>query len=191
MTGVAVSLSWLAAAPPSPRPIERRRGRRVRRAPLPAVSRPTPLYAVSCSICDDIGPIFSSWERALVPPKNSGWRYLTIAEVGGWCCEKCTAKYLAMLPPPTRSDCVDGERPCQAYLCRYHLHFDRSRKAPHSFTVLQSCALDVADGGEHTLRELGTILGMTREGIREIELAGKDKLRAIPGIGFDFQDDVD
>lgn len=40
----------------------------------------------------------------------------------------------------------------------------------------ESCALDVAERGQHTLKEVGDMLGVTRERIRQIEVEAKRKL---------------
>ncbi|HEX8907607.1 MAG TPA: sigma factor-like helix-turn-helix DNA-binding protein, partial [Anaeromyxobacteraceae bacterium] len=43
----------------------------------------------------------------------------------------------------------------------------------------ETCALDVADRGGITLEEVGTIMNLTRERIRQVETRGLLKLRAI------------
>ena len=73
--------------------------------------------------------------------------------------------------PRTRGDCVDGPRPCPWRTCRYHLA-DMLRRASE-----ESCALDVADRGGATLEELGEILGVTRERVRQLEAAALFKVR--------------
>tara|TARA_B100001093_G_scaffold20855_1_gene18647 strand:- start:422 stop:688 length:267 start_codon:yes stop_codon:yes gene_type:complete len=42
----------------------------------------------------------------------------------------------------------------------------------------ETCALDVADRGGITLEEVGEILNLTRERIRQVEVKGLQKLRA-------------
>jgi hypothetical protein len=84
-------------------------------------------------------------------------------------------------PRPTRrSECVDGERPCPWVSCRHHLAIDVQQSGSLTLYVpvdddgeaalegmTESCSLDVADRGEHTLEEIGEILGCTRENVRQ------------------------
>ena len=44
-----------------------------------------------------------------------------------------------------------------------------------------TCALDVADRGGITLEEVGEILNLTRERIRQVEVRGLEKLRESAG----------
>jgi DNA-directed RNA polymerase sigma subunit (sigma70/sigma32) len=50
----------------------------------------------------------------------------------------------------------------------------------------ETCSLDVADRGGITLEEVGELLNLTRERIRQVEAAGLEKLRA----GYDDEDDA-
>ena len=43
--------------------------------------------------------------------------------------------------------------------------------------MAETCALDVADRGGITLEEVGAILNLTRERIRQVEVRGLGKLR--------------
>ena len=43
-----------------------------------------------------------------------------------------------------------------------------------------TCALDIADRGGVTLEEVGEILNLTRERIRQVEVMGLEKLRETP-----------
>ena len=47
--------------------------------------------------------------------------------------------------------------------------------------MTETCALDVADRGGITLEEVGTLLNLTRERIRQVERSGIDQLRAALG----------
>ncbi len=88
--------------------------------------------------------------------------------------------------PSARSECVDGHRPCPFVSCKYHLYLDvkvDTNSIKLNFPHLQvwemehSCALDVAEQGGLTLEEVGHIMNLTRERIRQVEVAGIQKLR--------------
>lgn len=89
--------------------------------------------------------------------------------------------------PRTRADCPT-ERPCPFAGCRYHLHCDVTRfgSLMLNFPDLEvwelqtSCALDVAGDGEHTLEEVGELLNLTRERVRQIEATALEKLHGSP-----------
>lgn len=82
--------------------------------------------------------------------------------------------------PRTYGDCLPGgvneERPCPWVSCRYHLQYDV--KASGSIKVYRpdlaledlpaTCALDVAGAGESTLVEIGALLNLSREAVRQI-----------------------
>jgi hypothetical protein len=81
--------------------------------------------------------------------------------------------------PQARSKCVAGPRPCPYVGCRYHLYLDVSRRTGSiklNFPDLEvwelavSCALDVADDGAATLEDVGAIMNVTRERIRQLEI---------------------
>jgi hypothetical protein len=87
--------------------------------------------------------------------------------------------------PLTRGDCVDLVRPCPFVACRYHLFVDVSPVTGAiklNFPDLepdqlqQSCALDVADRGGTTLEDVGAIINLTRERIRQVETKAMAKL---------------
>ncbi len=89
--------------------------------------------------------------------------------------------------PPTRTDhlgfprddCRGGPRPCPLVTCPYNNYLDVDRwgnlklshpgRSPEEVPPGESCALDVADQGPHTLEEVADILGLTRERVRQIE----------------------
>ena len=48
--------------------------------------------------------------------------------------------------------------------------------------MTETCALDVADRGGITLEEVGEIMNLTRERVRQVETAGLAKLSAIQDI---------
>lgn len=88
--------------------------------------------------------------------------------------------------PITRGDCKDGDRPCPWASCRYHLAINMSHGGSEvvmSFPDLEiweipeTCALDVADRGDHRLEEIAKITNVTRERIRQIEARSLITLR--------------
>lgn len=94
--------------------------------------------------------------------------------------------------PRTRADCKDGPRPCPWVGCRYHLAIDV--KAGGAVTLnfpdrevwqlRQTCALDVADRGGTadtgglTLVEIGELLNVSDERVRQIEERGRSRMAA-------------
>lgn len=82
---------------------------------------------------------------------------------------------LPMLPTPprTRAECVDGSRPCPHLGCRYHLAELWGDERPAD---ADTCALDVADRGEHGVGDLARMLGTPDATLSDIEAAGKRKL---------------
>ena len=97
-------------------------------------------------------------------------------------------KQLEAARPKTRAECAEGPRPCPHVSCRHHLYLDVSPKTGAiklNFPDLEvwemaiSCALDVADGGAVTLEDAGSILNLTRERIRQLELKALSRLEAL------------
>ncbi|MCS6858107.1 MAG: DNA-binding protein [Sandaracinaceae bacterium] len=93
--------------------------------------------------------------------------------------------------PKTRADCLKMERPCPFVSCKYHLYLDVHpvRGAIKiNFTdievweMAETCALDVADRGGITLEEVGEIMNLTRERVRQVETAGLAKLAALRDV---------
>jgi hypothetical protein len=90
--------------------------------------------------------------------------------------------------PRTRIDCVGGERPCPFVSCKHHLYLDVSARTGaiklnfpdlEVWEMSETCALDVADRGGTTLEEVGAIMNLTRERIRQVEVKGLAKLAAL------------
>jgi hypothetical protein len=72
--------------------------------------------------------------------------------------------------------------------CKYHLYIDvspRTGAIKLNFPDLEvwdmgeSCALDVADRGGTTLEDVGAIMNLTRERIRQVEVRALAKLEAL------------
>ena len=90
--------------------------------------------------------------------------------------------------PKTRGECINGPRPCPWVSCKHHLYLDVSPKTGAiklNFPdidvdeMTESCALDVADRGGTTLEEVGPIMNLTRERIRQLEVKALAKLDAL------------
>lgn len=80
-------------------------------------------------------------------------------------------------PPKTRAECINGPRPCPRLACKYHLWND-SKSSFRDGLPEESCALDISDRGSHTLEEIGVVIGLTKERVRQIESVALIKLRA-------------
>ncbi len=90
------------------------------------------------------------------------------------------------LRPHTRADCVNSARPCLFVSCKHNLYLDVNPETgsiklnfpdKEIWELEQTCALDVADKGGITLEEVGAIMNLTRERIRQVETRGLLKLR--------------
>ena len=88
--------------------------------------------------------------------------------------------------PSTRAECRDAKRPCLYVSCRYHLYLDVNPITgsiklnfpdKEVWQLQETCSLDVAERGGITLEEVGEIMNLTRERIRQVEVNGLDKLR--------------
>lgn len=93
--------------------------------------------------------------------------------------------------PMSRGECQHGphsERPCPFVSCKHHLYLDvndRTGSIKLNFPdfevweLPETCALDIADRGGITLEEVGEIMNLTRERIRQLETRGLAKLKAL------------
>ncbi len=90
--------------------------------------------------------------------------------------------------PKFRAECIGAERPCPFVSCKHHLYLDVSAKTGaiklnfpdlEVWEMVETCALDVADRGGTTLEEVGAIMNLTRERIRQVEVKGLAKLQAL------------
>jgi len=88
--------------------------------------------------------------------------------------------------PNNRKQCASGHRPCMFVACKHHLYLDVNQETgsikynfpeKEVWEMKETCALDVADKGGITLEEVGEILNLTRERIRQVEVKGLTKLR--------------
>ena len=88
--------------------------------------------------------------------------------------------------PRCRADCAASTRPCLFISCKHHLYLDVNPETgsiklnfpdKEVWELEETCALDVADKGGITLEEVGAIMNLTRERIRQVETRGLLKLR--------------
>lgn len=90
--------------------------------------------------------------------------------------------------PVVRADCGNGARPCPFVSCKHHLYLDVSARTGaiklnfpdlEVWEMTETCALDIADRGGTTLEEVGAIMNLTRERIRQVEVKGLAKMAAV------------
>lgn len=90
--------------------------------------------------------------------------------------------------PKTRGDCINAVRPCPWVGCRHHLYLNVSETTGSMtqnfpgtavWDLAESCSLDVVDKnpGGLNMTELGGLMALTKERIRQIEEAGELHLR--------------
>ena len=88
--------------------------------------------------------------------------------------------------PTLREECKNATRPCPFVSCAHHLYLDVNPETgaiklnfPHLevWQMAETCSLDVADRGGITLEEVGAILNLTRERIRQVEVRGLAKIK--------------
>lgn len=103
----------------------------------------------------------------------------TVADLGGSLKEQ--ADWAEANRPQVRAHCVDGPRPCPFMLCRYHLYLEVLKTGAlrinfpdkDPMEMPYSCALDIAERGGIVLEELGLLMRITRERMRQIEAYAK------------------
>jgi hypothetical protein len=88
--------------------------------------------------------------------------------------------------PQSRAECTEEARPCPWVACKHHLYLDVNPETGsikinfpdlEPWELGETCALDVADRGGITLEEVGEIMNLTRERIRQVEVRGLLKLK--------------
>ena len=96
--------------------------------------------------------------------------------------------FMGIGKPETRGECAGsvGVRPCPHVSCKHHLYLDVNPETgsiklnfPHLevWEMKETCSLDVAGRGGITLEEVGEIMNLTRERIRQVEVRGLLKLK--------------
>ena len=87
--------------------------------------------------------------------------------------------------PSLRVACENSERPCPFVSCKHHLYLDVNHETGsiklnfpdiEVWEMTETCALEVAERGGVTLEEVGEIMNLTRERIRQLEMSGLSKL---------------
>jgi hypothetical protein len=90
--------------------------------------------------------------------------------------------------PETRGECMDDDGPCPFVGCKHHLYLDVNE---HNGNIKlnfpdveveampETCALRVADRGGVSLEEIGAIMNLTRERVRQIESIAIARLKAV------------
>lgn len=90
--------------------------------------------------------------------------------------------------PRTRGECGDVPRPCPYVGCKFNLFLDVTRKTGsiklnfpdlEPWDLVESCALDVADIGDHTLEHVAGVTNLTRERVRQVEVKAFRLLRQL------------
>jgi hypothetical protein len=88
--------------------------------------------------------------------------------------------------PASRSECKQEAGPCPWVACKHHLYLDVNPETGsikinfpdlEPWEMKDTCALDVAERGGITLEEVGEIMNLTRERIRQVEVRGLLKLK--------------
>lgn len=102
--------------------------------------------------------------------------------------------------PATRAACASAERPCPFVSCSHHLYLEATTSGKirlrfpdlEPWELTESCALDVADRQGSSAEEVAGVLNLTRERVRQLEVAALEKLRAqenVEEMRGGFEDD--
>lgn len=99
--------------------------------------------------------------------------------------------------PQTRDDCEGVPRPCPYVGCQFNLYLDVAKNGnlklnfpdiePGQMPPTGSCALDVAARGVQRLEDVGRLMNITRERVRQIEERAMPKVeRTARRLGIDI-----
>ena len=106
---------------------------------------------------------------------------------------------LDQIRPAHRGECREGIRPCPFVSCKFHLYLDVNPRNGHVkynfpdlevWEMLETCSVDIAERERGvTLEEVGKVMNLTRERVRQVEVSGLEKIRAIgPFTAIDSHD---
>lgn len=99
-----------------------------------------------------------------------------------------TVLWMEAIRPTLRSQCRNSPRPCPHVSCRYHLYLDVNPETGsiklnfpgiEVWEMKESCALDIAERGGVTLEEVGQLMNLTRERIRQLESFALNQVRTV------------
>lgn len=97
-----------------------------------------------------------------------------------------------LVRPKKRGDCAEMPRPCPYATCRYSLLVeitdsgrlvDRTNGGDISL-IKETCALDIADRGAHTIFDVGDIMGIAKSRAGQISDGALLKLEEEVGAGW-------
>lgn len=102
---------------------------------------------------------------------------------------------VAKMKPKVRGDCTGSPRPCPFVTCRFNTYLDVTEQGSLKVNwpgvelsaLPSTCALDLADRGPHTLDQVGQVLNLTRERLRQIEARALRKLKLTSDPELDDQ----
>lgn len=103
--------------------------------------------------------------------------------------------------PATRAACKSAQRPCPFVSCAHHLYLEATSTGQirlrfpdlEPWELTESCALDVADRQGTSAEEVAGVLNLTRERVRQLEVAALEKLRAseeLADLRDGFEEDI-
>lgn len=123
-------------------------------------------------------PLASQRQR----PRTESVRRVSKRRLAAEAAEYPDAEFAHIPRPVTRGDCLPGgsnaERPCPYAGCKHHLYMevnDRNGNIKTNFPgvevweMRETCALDVADRDGETLLDVGRLLNLTRERVRQLQ----------------------
>lgn len=92
--------------------------------------------------------------------------------------------------PKTRKDCSQVPRPCPYVACKWNLYLDVMENGAIKLNrpdidpgdMKESCVLDAAEQGGLGLEEVGALMNVTGERIRQLEVKLLEILRELPDI---------